>query len=124
MNKEGHASAGWLVSLTVIVLGCVIAPGTARGEVVTGTGQQYVVTDNVTLKGTFAGITVAADGVHVNMRNATVDCSLPANTSKIGVHVPMRNRVHITGGTVQQCSIGVLLGFPLNIGGGEEATIT
>jgi len=91
-------------------------------KVVTGTGGMYTVTTkNVTLKGAFAGIIVAVDGAHVNLAQAIIDGSSGNTNSGIGIHLLNRTGVHINGGTVQNCNVGVLLGDAVsNTGGGSD----
>lgn len=91
-------------------------------EVITGTGEMYTVTTkNVTLTGTFAGIIIAVDKAHVNLEGALIDGSLGNTNSGVGIHLLNRTGVHITGGTVENCNVGVLVGAVLaNTGGGSK----
>ena len=91
-------------------------------KVITGTGGMYTVTtNNVMLKGTFAGIIVAVDGAHVNLTQAIIDGSSGNTNSGIGIHLLNRTGVHVNGGTVQDCNVGVLLGDAFaNTGGGSD----
>ena len=114
-----------LMAITLTALASALfAAGSAamaRG-VITGTGQEHTVTSkNQTLKGVFAGITVAVDNAHVNLSGATVDCSLGNTNFGIGIHLTNRSGVHINGGTVKNCNVGVLLGDPFaNANGGSN----
>ena len=91
-------------------------------EVITGTGGMYTVTTkHVTLTGTFAGIIIAVDKAHVNLEGALIDGSLGNTNFGVGIHLLNRTGVHVTGGTVQNCNVGVLLGeVSANTGGGSK----
>lgn len=98
---------GSLVSGVTLFSG---AGSALASNVITGTGQVHtVMARNQVLRGNFAGVVVGVDNVHVNLQQAVVDCSLPG-ASNVGVHLKDRTRVHINGGTIQNCTIGVLLG--------------
>ena len=88
--------------------------GHVAAETVVGSGQVYTATKTVKLSGAFSGIVIGADGIHVNAEDAIVDCGSVA--SSIGVRLNAHSRVHVSGGIVQNCTIGVLMGNPL-VGG-------
>lgn len=97
----------------LLCLGLPFAPAQAK-DVVRGVGQVHTVTrPHEVLKGTFAGVIVEADGAHVVLSQATIDCA-NAPWPQVGLHLPSgRSDVRVNGGTVQNCNIGVLIGDPL-----------
>jgi parallel beta-helix repeat protein len=80
-----------------------------------------VTTKNVKLMGAFAGIVVEVDDAHINLAQAVIDGSSGNTNYGICIHLVDRTGVHINGGTLQKCTVGVLLGDPLaNTGGGSN----
>lgn len=93
-----------------LLMGVSLGPSqvVAGGKIV-GSGETIAVTDNsVTLEGWFSGIIIGADRVHVNMKAAVVDCG--GVIDSIGVDLGPYSRVHINGGTIENCGVGIMAG--------------
>lgn len=96
-------------ALLLFLLG--VSPLAFSTDLIVGTvppSVAYVTGHDVVLEGTFSGIVVQTDNAFVNGKKAIVDCGAAVNS--VGLDLGAHSNVHVLGGKIQNCNVGVLIG--------------